>query len=109
MFVEPTQARPGEIVDVTYADAWDRGILYAIDAELGGTWERRHLLVSDANGGARVWFTPGDENVAVEAVGIGGRGPDRVMIPEVTEPGGHRICTANAGQNICTRIEIVAP
>jgi hypothetical protein len=105
MFVEPARARPGEIVAVTYVKPWERGILYAIDADLGG-WERRHLLISDANGAPPSWFAPGDENAVVEAVGVGGMGPDRVRIPEITEPGDYRICTANAGDNICTPIEI---
>ncbi len=109
MFVEPARAPPGEIVAVTYVKPWDRGILYAIDTDLGGGWERRHLLISDANGARATWFAPVDENAVVDAIGVGGTGPDRVLIPEVTEPGDYRICTANAGDNICTPIEIGAP
>ena len=109
MFVEPVRARSGDMVAVTYPVGWDRGILYAIDADVGGEWDRRHLLISDANGGRPMWFTLGDADVAVEAVGIGGPGPDRVPIPEGIEPGAYRICTANAGENICTPIEVVVP
>ena len=109
MFVEPAAAGPGDVVAVTYAEAWDRGILYAIDAEVDGEWERRFLMVSDASGGRPVWFAPGDPDAVVEAVGVAGRGPDQVLVPEDLDPGAHRICTANAGENICTPIEIVTP
>ena len=108
MFVEPSEPQPGDIVSVTYEAGWDRGILYAIDASSGEGWERRHLLISDGNGGRPTWFVAGDE-VVVEAVGVTGAGPDRVPIPDTLEPGGYRICTANALQNICAPVEVIAP
>lgn len=108
MFVAPLQARPGAIVSVTYADARDRGILYAIEEQTPDGWIRHGLMISDANGGRPLWFEPDDPDVAVEAVGIGGIGPDHVPIPDDIGPGGsYRICTANAGENICTPIDVV--
>jgi hypothetical protein len=47
--------------------------------------------------------------MAVEDIGVGGPGPDRVPIPDVAEPGSYRICTGNAAENICAPIEVVAP
>jgi len=109
IIAEPSEARPGEIVSLTFPTGWDRGILYAIEVALGDGWERRNLLISDANGAQPTWFDSGGENVVVEMIGIVGAGPDRVLIPDVLEPGDYRICTGNAGENICTPIEIVAP
>lgn len=106
MVVEPARARPGEIVSITFTAPKDRGVLYAIEQETGDGWQRLHLMISDANGGEPSWFETGEEPI-VEAVGIAGPGPDRVAIPDVLTPGDYRICTANAGQNICTPIEIV--
>ena len=108
MAVEPSQARPGDLVAVMYETGWDRGILYAIDASVGDEWERRNLLISDGNGGRPMWFEPAAE-VVVESVGVGGPGPDRVPIPDGLPPGDYRICTANAVENICAPLDIVAP
>lgn len=48
------------------------------------------------------------EGYGVEDIGIGGEGPDRLVVPDVAPPGAYRICTANSLENICTPIEIVA-
>jgi hypothetical protein len=106
MVVEPAQARPGEVVAVSFPGGWDRGILYALDAQAGDGWDRRWMLISDASGGEPLWF-PGDEEVAVEAIGIGGEGPDHLLIPDVAEPGAYRVCTANAAEDVCALVKIV--
>jgi hypothetical protein len=106
MGVEPAHARPGDVVSVTYAEGWDRGILYAIDREAEGAWVRMALMISDTNGGRPSWFRPDDMDAAVEAVGVGGTGPDHIAIPDIIEPGPYRICTANAGTNICVPFDV---
>jgi hypothetical protein len=106
MAVAPQKARPGEIVSVTFTEAIDRGILYAVEEASSGGWQRLHLMISDANGDEPTWFGEGDE-VAVAAVGVGGLGPDHVPIPDALAPGAYRICTANAVENICTPIEVI--
>ena len=109
MVVEPEQAESGELVAVRFPGGWERGILYALDAEVGDGWERRWMLISDASGGEPLWFVNGQDEVAVEAIGIVGEGPDRILIPDESGPGDYRVCTANAAENVCTPIEIVAP
>ena len=106
MVVEPAQARPGQVVAVSFPGGWDRGILYALDAQVVDGWDRRWMLISDASGGEPLWF-PGDEEVAVEAIGIGGEGPDHLLIPDVAEPGAYRVCTANAAEDVCAPVKIV--
>ena len=108
MAVAPSQARPGEIVSVTFSEPMVRGILYAVEQATGDGWQRLHLMISDANGDEPIWFSAGEE-VAVAAVGVGGLGPDRVPIPDSLEPGDYRICTANAVENTCTPIEVIGP
>jgi hypothetical protein len=108
MRAEPTTVRPGELVEITFPQGWGRGILYSIEARAGDGWERRYLMISNANGANPIWFTPDDDSIAVAAVGIEGPGPDRVPIPEPLDPGDYRICTANAGENVCVAIEVVA-
>jgi hypothetical protein len=106
MFVDPGQAEPGQIVALSYAKAWDRGVLYAIERQQDGEWMRLNYMVSDANGGRPTWIREGEEPV-VPAVGIGGFGPDRVPIPDGIDPGPYRICTANGVQNLCTPFEVL--
>jgi hypothetical protein len=106
MVVEPAQARPGQLVAVSFPRGWDRGILFALDARAGDGWDRRWMLISDGSGGEPLWF-PSGEDVAVEAIGVAGRGPDHLLIPDVADPGTYRVCTANAGEDVCAPVEIV--
>jgi hypothetical protein len=108
MVVEPDRARPGELVEVRFPDGADRGLLYALDASAGDGWDRLWMLISNANGAEPLWF-PNGEEVAVEAIGIVGEGPDRLQIPNEAAPGRYRVCTANAAENLCAPIDIVAP
>jgi hypothetical protein len=53
------------------------------------------------------WRVAGEQGAAVEDIGVGGFGPDDVPIPEVADLGDYRICTANAGDELCAPIEII--
>lgn len=108
MRVEPERVAPGELVALTFPAGDERGLLFALDRPAGAGWERLALLFSDANGGQPAWF-PADREVAVEAIGIGGPGPDRVPIPEELPAGTYRICTANAVAELCAAIEVLPP
>ena len=106
MIVAPDRARGGEVVSVSFPDEPDRGILFALDAQIDGEWARMFLLVSDANGGEPRWYRSDDSAAVIEAVGVAGPGPDHVVIPEVASPGTYRLCTANAVTNYCTPFEV---
>ena len=67
------------------------------------------MLLSDAHGGHAQWSSADGVGVMVEMLGIGGVGPDRVPIPDDLPAGDYRICTANAAENLCVPIEVVAP
>jgi hypothetical protein len=108
MVADRETAAPGDIVEISFPDAMTRGILYVLESHAGSSWTYRYALVSDASGGEPSWHHA-DEDVAVEDIGIGGIGPDRVVIPEPADPGEYRICTGNAVENVCVPIEIVAP
>lgn len=109
MVVTPRLAAPGQVVELTFPGGHDRGVLFAIDEAVADGWERRALLHSDANGGSPRWPTADGEGMMVEMVGIGGAGPDRVLIPDSLPAGDYRICTANAVENLCVPIEVAAP
>lgn len=109
--VDPKTAAPGEVVALAFAEATTRGILFALDELVDDRWVTRFYLTSDGpgQGWQREWWPVDAEGVAVPDIGVGGPGPDRVLIPDVVEPGNYRICTGNAGADFCAPIEIVAP
>lgn len=109
---DPKVVEPGEVVGLTFPQETTRGVHFVLERQAGaGTWAYRYDLLSDGPGAGweRRWFPAGAEGFAVEDIGVGGPGPDRVVIPETAEPGTWRICTGNAGENFCAPIEIVAP
>jgi hypothetical protein len=107
MIADRAQAAPGDIVELSFPGEKDRGIMYVLEEETGPTWTYRYILL--AGDTYPTWHRPGDESVAIPDIGIAGVGPDRVIIPEEAPPGDYRICTGNAADNVCVRIEIVAP
>jgi hypothetical protein len=109
MVVEPDAAESGVLVQLTFPGGDLRGTVFAIDASDGEGWMRRAVLFSDANGGRPSWFHLDERPIGVEPIGIVGEGPDQVPIPEGLPPGGYRICTVNAVENLCVPIEIVEP
>ncbi|HEU5326208.1 MAG TPA: hypothetical protein VFV59_10035 [Candidatus Limnocylindria bacterium] len=106
MVADRETAAPGDVVELGFPDQMVRGIMFVLEREVGSTWVYRYLLISDANGGEPQWYPADRDDVAVEDVGIAGPGPDRVVIPDVAEPGSWRLCTGNAGENVCVRLEI---
>ena len=109
MVADRETAAPDDTVELTFPGEMVRGILYVLEQEVGNTWVYRYGLMSsgEAVGGPGEWFVAGEEEeVGVPAIGITGPGPDRVVIPPDATPGTWRVCTADAGENVCVRIEI---
>lgn len=107
--VDEPRVSPGDVLAITFPAETSRGIHFVLERDVGGGWIHEFDLVSDSPGPGwqRGWSRAGDEGFAIPDIGVGGPGPDRVPIPEAAEPGRWRICTGNAGQNICTEIEIL--
>jgi hypothetical protein len=109
MVADRETAAPGDVVELRFPDEMVRGILFVLEEEVGNRWVYRYGLMSsgDAGGGPGSWFVAGEEeDVGVPAIGVLGPGPDRVTIPPDASPGTWRICTGNAAENVCVRIEI---
>lgn len=47
MRLEPTEARPGEAVEVFFPDETNRGIHFVLEIQEGDTWNLRYHLLSD--------------------------------------------------------------
>ena len=107
MVADREVAAPGDVVALSFPDEMVRGILFVLEEETGPTWTYRYGLISSGEGGEPGdWFIPGEEDVAIPDIGIAGPGPDRIVIPPDVTPGTWRICTGNAGENICVRMWI---
>ena len=100
---------PGDVVQLTFPDEMARGIHFVLEEETGLTWTYRYGLISSGADGAPGWFDPMDADTAVPDIGVVGPGPDRIIVPEEAQPGSWRICTGNAGENVCVRVEIREP
>jgi hypothetical protein len=108
---EPLRVVRGDVLSLRFPTETTRGVHFVLERRAGASWRYEYDLVSDGPGPGwrREWRPASDGEFAIPAIGVGGSGPDRVVIPEVAAPGQWRICTGNAGENICTEIEIVAP
>lgn len=104
--VAPDPAAPGEVVSVTFAEEFMRGVAWRLDRAVGDGWEPAWWMTSDANGGRPSTVAVGADGIGWPDVGIGGRGPDRVLVHPETEPGDHRLCTANAVEDVCVRLTV---
>jgi len=111
LVIDPTTAAPGEVVALTFPEETTRGVLFGLEVQDGDAWRPVAYLTSDGPGAGweRAWWPVDAEGMAVPDIGVAGPGPDRVVIPEVAEPGAYRICTGNAGADFCAPIEIAAP
>lgn len=108
MVADPVAVSPGGVVGLTFPAGSNRGVLFVLEQRVGDSWAHRYDLLSDGPGAGwqRSWHPVGAEPIAVDDIGVGGPGPDRVPIPETAEAGDYRICTGNAGENFCTPIHI---
>jgi hypothetical protein len=108
MIVEPSAARPGELVAVWYPGGRERGVAYALERRDGDRWDVTHLLTAttDSYGSSPSWVPFGSEGYGWEDIGISGPGPDVLVVPDSAVPGDHRICTANSLENICVEIVV---
>lgn len=105
-------ASPAQTIEVRFPEETERGVAWVLEEQEGDTWHTRWFLTAAAAGygSGRVpnWQAADDpEEFGWEDVGIGGPGPDTLLIPDEATPGMYRLCTANSRQNICTALEIV--
>lgn len=106
MVATPAMVAAGDVVEVTFPTAYERGIAYQLDEEVDGAWVTRWWMTSDGNGGQPTTVPAGTVGYGVEDVGVGGPGPDRVLVHQDTAPGSYRLCTANAGEDVCVLLEV---
>jgi hypothetical protein len=106
MTVTPAVALPGQVVSLTYADDFMRGIAYQLVHDEGSATDldapAYYLSASDE----RVSWASADQDYAWVDIGVGGPGPDRVQVPDDIEPGEWLVCTANAAEQRCASLTV---
>jgi len=85
IIADPTEVAPGEIVALTFPEETNRGVLFVLEVQVDGGWRPVAYLTSDGPGAGweRTWWPVAAAGMAVPDIGVGGPGPDRVVIPEV--------------------------
>ena len=105
---EPATARPGQEVELYFPEETGRGIAYELDRQVDDGWETTHrMTAATADGGGVPRTVPvGTAGYGYPDIGVGGPGPDTVVLPDDLAPGDYRICTANAGADFCTPLTV---
>lgn len=107
LVLDAPEAEPGQLVAMRFPEGTSRGVAFQLDQRAGDAWRPVAWMTSDGNGGEPVTVPVSTDGYGVEDVGVGGAGPDHVRLPADVPPGDYRICTANAGDEFCTPLEIV--
>ena len=109
MVAAPNPAAPGGTVELTYPEQSPRGLAFVFERQMpDGSWNHVYFLVASPADRPDIrpeWFTA-EQGAGWDDLGVGGTGPDRVVLPETAEPGPYRVCTANAGDEFCTPLRI---
>lgn len=111
--IEPNPMSPGDEVELYFPQETERGVAYVLEKRVPNDWQVRYFLTSRTAD----YAASGPSWSAVDAdatpdpwpdIAIDGPGPDSVHVPDTAGPGQYRICTANAPENFCAELEILA-
>lgn len=112
MTVTPSTARPGDVVALNFPTEQMRGLRFVMFAPVCDDCTEppsmfdatTYYLTSDANGSEPEWS---EEPIRTTNLGVGGTGPDRVVIPDIAEPGQYMLCTHGAEPDVCAVVTVV--
>lgn len=110
MTVNPAAATQGQQVALRFGSEKVRGIAYSLSAWGEQGWTVAYYLTSD-------WGSPGSHSPdwwSVEDgegrgwvdVGVGGPGPDHVIVPDSAPAGEYLLCTANSADEACALLTV---
>lgn len=106
--LEPEEVQPGATIRMHFPEETPRGVGFVLEEEVDGAWQLRYFLTAAEHAGASPsWSTAGEQQGPVwPDVGVTGPGPNWIQIPHTADPGSYRVCTANAGEEFCARLEL---
>lgn len=108
--ITPATAAPGQRLALRFASKEVRGIAFSLSRWGTEGWTIAYYLTSD-------WGSPGSHSPtwwSVEDgegrgwvdVGVGGPGPDHVIVPDVAPAGEYLLCTANSIDEACAILTV---
>jgi len=110
MTVAPANAAPGQRVALRFKSREVRGIAFSLSAWGHPGWEVAYYLTSDWGApGSHTpdwWSIEDSEGRGWVDVGVGGPGPDHVVIPEIAPAGDYLLCTANSVEEACAIVTV---
>lgn len=106
--LSPPDPQAGETFAATFDPENVRGGYFTLEQWSGSEWlPPAFLLESDANGGPPTWAAIDGEFATLD-YGVGGAGPDGLVMPDDIETGLWRLCTANGLNDVCAQLTIEA-
>lgn len=110
MTVNPATAAPGQRVALFFGSEKVRGIAFSLAAWDEEGWAVAYHLTSD-RGSPRShspdwWSVEDGEGRGVVDVGVGGPGPDHVVVPDSAPAGDYLLCTANSADQACALLTV---
>lgn len=110
MTITPDAARPGDLVSVRFPADTTRGLAFALAPWSDGGWdEPSYYLTSDGGDPSAFqpdWWRADRPNRGWPDIGVGGAGPDHVVIPPTASAGPYLLCTANAPSEACALLTV---
>lgn len=104
--LSPAKPEPGETFEATFDADNERGGYFTLEQWSGSEWlPAVFLLESDADTRPASWSSI-EDGVETLDYGIGGTGPDGLVMPDHVAAGVWRLCTANARDETCARLTI---
>ena len=104
MELSPSNPQPGDTFAATFEPDNQRGGYFTLEQRSGSEWSTpAFLLESDANGGPPTWQST-DGGFGMDDYGVGGAGPDALVMPDDLNAGVWRLCTANARDTACVEL-----
>jgi hypothetical protein len=109
---EPDTVAAGETVELRFTVDTVRGVAWHMTPAGTGAAQPMYLLIAAADGfdcdTCPAWYGR-DEDWAWPDIGLGGTGPDTVVIPDVAAPGAYELCMASSEPSHCLPITVTAP
>lgn len=105
--VEPTEAQPGDTLEVHFPEEMSRGVHLVLERESDGDWHHAYDIATDVHhdGAPRV-YEAGDDDFGIDDIDVDGPGPDPVPVPDDAPTGDYRVCTGNAVDNVCAPVTL---
>lgn len=110
MVLDSTSVAPGDEIGLFFPEESPRGVAFSLAPWSGDGWEEvEYYLSSDWSQKSRTpsWWSKQDSaGRGWPDIGIGGPGPDHVVVPDSAWAGPYLLCTENASDQMCAVLTV---